>query len=242
MGLSLSQLMKQWTVDFEGEEDLVIVLPATREVGLYLRRAFFRLMNLPEGQKVTIILIETSYTVFRRNDLGYKEDAYKYVSRAYALAEDLTNEKINVVVVDGENFNGTRQGKHQVVSFIEKYYSKANILAYGLPETLYPINYLHMMSGLLIMKENSGENKGGNVLGVYVGGTKDKGLRTNLIGEIGDVGIIEGVGYDDSIQTQLGVSTLMFTVLNKWISGLSLSSRTMDMNLASGNIKLGVEG
>lgn len=238
MGLSLKQLMSQWTVDFDNEQDLVIVLPATREVGLFLRRAYFRLMNLPEEQKVTIILIETSYTVFRENDLGYKEDAYKYVSRAYALAEGLTNEKIKVVVVDGNKFESNQIREHEVSRFIGTHMRNANVLAYGLPESLYPINYLHMLSGLFNLKNNAE----GKVLGVYVGGTGDKGIKTHLIGELTDAEGIVGLGYDDSLQTQLGVSTMMFTVLNKWISGLSLSSRTMSMDLATGNIKLGIEG
>lgn len=242
MGLSLSQLMAQWTVEFDQEQDLVIVLPATREVGLFLRRAYFRLMNLPTHQKVTIILVESSYTIFRENDLGYKEDAYKYVSRAYAMAEGLANDKIEVIVVDGEGFTESQQRKHEITNFIERNYRNANVLVYGLPEALYPIKYFKLISELFELKGNENSNIEGKVLGVYVGGTEEKGLKTNLIGELGDISGIVGLSYDDSLQTQLGVSTMMFTVLNKWISGLSLSSRTMSMDLGTGNIKLGIEG
>lgn len=227
-------MQEQWTVEYDEGKNLVIVLPATREVGLFLKRAYFRLMNLPEEQKVTIILIESKYTRFRKNDLGYLEDDYKYVSRAYALAARLANDKISIEIVDGNSFRVNRSRGNPLKRHISSKHRNSNILAFGLPDILYPVQYIDMVVELLDLKSTTG----GKFLGAYIVGSGDKGLKMKLIGDRDDLEEMRDSSFDDSLQTQLGVSNLMFTLMNKWISGVSLSSKEISLDLATGNIKL----
>lgn len=225
MAFSLTSLAQasQWTVDFNNEQDILIIVPATRETGLFANRMFFRLMNLPEGVKAHVVFYETTYKAFRSNELGYEEEDYLYGSRAYTLAKKLASDKIKTYV-------GGETDSYSIKSIINTIMTRedsiGNVLCYGLSSSNYQTHFYDILESIT----------DANKLGVYLNGTVDKGLSCHLINEREDAIGITNRPFDDSLQTQLTISTTMFNVLNKWISGTNLGNKTVDINLATGEM------
>lgn len=224
MGLSLASLAQlNWTVDFDPEGDLLVIVPATRETGLFASRLFFRLMNMPEGVNVHVVFYETDFKAFRENEIGFKEDDYHYGSRAYALARRVVSDKIKTYTL-------MENDTHNMEQLVRTFSNVKNIIYYGLSSSNYQTNFFTTISRIYEKHE------GKNVLGVYLNGNQEQGLTSHLLGEISDaVGIINRP-IDDSLQTQLTVSTVMFNTLNKWVSGTSLGQKTVGVNLETGEI------
>lgn len=223
MAISLASLAQaQWTVDFDNEGDLLIFIPSTRETGLLANRLFFRLMNMPEDMEVHVVFYETNYKAFRENELGYGEDDNRYGSRAYALAKKLSSDKIKTYAVME---NDESQMRRVVTSMM----GVKNILFYGLSSSNYQTNFFSHFETLL-------ERDNVNLLGVYLNGNSEQGLTCHLLNERADAVGITNRPFDDSLQTQLTVSTVMFNILNKWVSGTNLGAKKVGVDLATGEI------
>lgn len=223
MAISLASLAQaQWTVDFDNEGDLLIFIPATRETGLLANRLFFRLMNMPEGMGVHVVFYETNYKAFRENELGYGEDDNRYGSRAYALAKKLSSDKIKTYAVLKSDEGNLRRE-------INSMSGAKNVLFYGLSSSNYQTNFFSHFETLL-------EREDINLLGVYLNGNQERGLTCHLLNERADAVGITNRPFDDSLQTQLTMSTVMFNILNKWVSGTNLGAKKVGVDLATGEI------
>ena len=223
MAISLASLAQaQWTVDFDNEGDLLIFIPATRETGLLANRLFFRLMNMPEGMGVHVVFYETNYKAFRENELGYGEDDNRYGSRAYALAKKLASDRIKTYAV-------VENGEERMRRVIQSMRGAKNVLFYGLSSSNYQTNFFSHFETLL-------EREDINLLGVYLNGNQERGLTCHLLNERADAVGITNRPFDDSLQTQLTMSTVMFNILNKWVSGTNLGAKKVGVDLATGEI------
>ena len=223
MALSLANLARaQWTVGYEADGDLLVIIPATRETGLLANRLFFRLMNLPESVNVNVIFYEADFKAFRENELGYKEDDYKYGSRAYALAKRMASSKIHTQALVESN-------ERNLHSLLREWRGVDNVLFYGLSSSNYKTHFFSIFEELMRWEDT-------NVLGLYVNGNERRGLTCHLVNSREDAIGVVNRPFDDSLQTQLTISTVMFNVLNKWVSGTSLGSNKLEVDLATGEI------
>lgn len=222
MAISLASLGRaQWTVDFDNEGDLLVIVPATRETGLFAKRLFFRLMNVPEGMDVHVVFYETDFKSFRENELGYGAEDYQYGSRAYALARQYASDKIKTYAV-------VNNGSGDILEALRGMGMK-NVIFYGLSSSNYKTNFFSIFEQLTQREDR-------NVLGVYLNGNRDKGLTCLLVNKQEDALGLVNRPFDDSLQTQLTISTVMFNILNKWVSGTTLGSKKLGVNLVTGEI------
>lgn len=229
MSISLADMATRvnWTVEYDKEGHLLLIIPATRETGLLADRLYFRLMNMPEGTKVSIIFYDTDYKAFKENELGYREDDHMYGSRSYILAKRLSSDKIKTYAVRGQAHVNT------IANLIQNVYDdhrgNTNTIVYGLSASNYRTDFFKMMD-TGVLKETE------NLLGVYINGTRDRGLMYQLLESTDDAVGISNRPFDDSIQMQMTISTLMFNVLNSWASGRPLVNDKVKVDMSTGEI------
>lgn len=224
MAFSLASLAQasQWTVDFDTDEDLIIYVPATRETGMFANRLFFRLMNMPEGMTVHVVFYETNFKAFRENELGYGDNDYRYGSRAYSLAKRMASDKIKTYAIV-DTHESTLGNTLSMVLGVK------NVLYYGLSSSNYQTHFFSLFKRLEELPDR-------NLLGVYLNGNATKGLSCHLLKESSDAIGIVNRPFDDSLQTQLTMSTVMFNVFNKWVSGTTLGAKKINVDLSTGEI------
>lgn len=224
MSLSLASLSQpSWTVDFNNTGNLLVVVPATRETGMLADRLFFRLMNMPEGVEVDVVFYDTDYKAFRENELGYRDTDFHYGSRAYVLAKRLASDKIRTYAVLHNHENNLKETISKLVV------RAGNVIFYGLSSSNYKTHFFSVFEHLLGIQDL-------NILGVYLNGNTSRGLDCRLVNQREDAVGIVNRPFDDSLQTQMTISMVMFNVLNKWVSNTKLVNKKMSIDLSTGEI------